>query len=262
MAEARSFHTATLLQDGRVLLTGGGTVSVGEESSPPVATAELYDPAAGTFSAAGSMSTARALHSATLLQDGKVLVAGGGDGVGSVASAELYDPASGTFAATGSLVEGLGAHVAVLLDDGSVLIVGGIVPSEEGESDSTPTANVERYDPATGTFSQFATLAEPRAGHTATLLGDGTVLVTGGLDSSGQPLATAEILDPASATTSPVGPMTMGRGGHTASLLADGRVLLAGGQSMAGSTGEEVPDPAAGVEFYDPETREFTAAGS
>ena len=84
MATARAFHTATLLPDGEVLVAGGG--------EPGPASAELYDPGTGTWTATASMSTGRAYHTATLLPDGRVLVAGGmGAGRG---SAELYDPGS------------------------------------------------------------------------------------------------------------------------------------------------------------------------
>src|SRR5438309_4456758 len=91
-----SGHTATLLPNGKVLVAGGGDIDGIHPS------AELYDPASGTWSATGSLATPRSGHTATLLPNGKVLVAGGGDG-SILASAELYDPASGTWSATGSL---------------------------------------------------------------------------------------------------------------------------------------------------------------
>ena len=96
---ARDYHTATLLQNGMVLVAGGF-----DSNSSASASAELYDPASGTWTATGSLNTARYVHTATLLQNGMVLVAGGFDSNGSAsASAELYDPASGTWTATGSL---------------------------------------------------------------------------------------------------------------------------------------------------------------
>jgi len=75
---------AILLPNGKVLVTGGADSSAGLSSS------ELYDPAAGTFSLAGSMSEFRASPTATLLRNGRVLVTGGHNGTAGVSSAELY----------------------------------------------------------------------------------------------------------------------------------------------------------------------------
>jgi hypothetical protein len=83
METPRAFQTATLLKDGTVLVTGGNN------GTGPLATAELYDPTAGTFSPTGSMGAARQSHTATLLNDGTVLVTGGTNGA-PLASAERY----------------------------------------------------------------------------------------------------------------------------------------------------------------------------
>jgi WD40 repeat protein len=209
MTIARSAHSATLLANstlpnyGKVLVVGGASGQ----------TAELYDPAAGTFTATtGSMSVSRTGHTATLLPDGRVLIAGGVD-----ASAELYDPASGTFSSTGSMSEGRSGHTATLLADGTVLVTG-------------PDNTAELYSPGTGTFA-VAGQRHAGLGATATLRSDGTVLVAGG-HSSGYRLvstSTAELFAPESGGFMATGPLITARDGHTATLLTDGSVLVTGG---------------------------------
>ena len=112
---ARTFHTATLLPDGEVLVAGGE-----DSNSNRLANAELYDPTTGTWTATGSLNTARSGHTATLLPDGKVLVAGGFESESDnfLASAELYDPATGSWTATGSLNTARAGQTATLLPDG------------------------------------------------------------------------------------------------------------------------------------------------
>jgi Putative Ig domain/Galactose oxidase, central domain len=180
MATARNNDTATLLANGKVLITGGFA------GSTEVATAELYDPMAETFSAAGSMTVARGNHTATLLNtgtdNGKVLLAGGNN----IPSAELYDPTTGGFSSTGSMATARAYHTAILLGDGTVLMVGGF------DAGNNTLAAAELFDPASGTFTGTGSLQTPRAYHTSTLLKVGTVLVTGGVD-AGTVLATSEL---------------------------------------------------------------------
>ena len=167
------FHTATLLPNGKVLVAGGY-----DGNSVALASAELYDPASGTWTATGSLATARDGHTATLLPNGKVLVAGGLDSSQvAFASAELYDPASGTWTATGSLATARYIHTATLLPNGKVLVAGGLTAA-------ALLASAELYDPASGTWTATGSLATARYSHTATLLPNGKVLVAGGSDDS------------------------------------------------------------------------------
>src|SRR3954468_17754170 len=120
----RRAHTATLLQNGKVLVVGG--LVTNQNQSEGLATAELYDPATGSWAFTGSLSGARYGHSATLLADGTVLVAGGtnlNDVL--VGSAEIYNPATGLWHSVGNLTTARRAHSASLLPSGKVLVAGG-----------------------------------------------------------------------------------------------------------------------------------------
>ena len=230
LGTGRYSHTATLLPNGKVLVAGGLT---GFPSGTIIASAELYDPASGTWTATGSLAHARCQHTATLLPNGKVLVAGGQNG-SALASVELYDPASGTWTASGNLATARATHTATLLPNGKVLVAGNYITSSN--------KSAEVYDPMSGTWTTTASLAIGRGSHTATLLTNGRVLVAGGVGGSGS-LASAELYDPASGTWTATGSLAHERYQHTATLLPDGRVLVAG--RLAGGPAE-LYDPASG----------------
>lgn len=241
METARILHTATLLNSGKVLITGGQ-----QDINTLFASAELYDPTAGTFSATGSMQISRAQHTATLLNDGRVLLAGGetGSDDNATATAELFDPTGATSTATGSMESPRFYHTATLLSNGMVLVTGGV------DATGNTLATAELFDPASGTFSSTGSMASARSGQTATLLNTGKVLVTGGADTT-----TAELFDPTAGTFSPTGAMEISRAGHTATLLNDGTVLVAGGFDP------NFGNALAVVELFDPTTGTFTATG-
>ncbi len=122
MANAREYHTATLLPNGKVLVAGGNEIFGMNLTS----SAELYDPASGAWATTGSLGVARNEHTATLLTNGLVLVAAGNvNGGGFTNSAELYDPVAGAWTPTGPLAIARYGHTATLLADGQVMVAGG-----------------------------------------------------------------------------------------------------------------------------------------
>ena len=244
MVGPHSYHTATLLSDGRVLIVGG--LVNDRLDGRASALAELYDPDRGTWSATGKMRQARWGHTATLLADGRVLVAGGyDDGRRPLDTAELFDPDAERWTPTGRLTMGRGGHTATLLPDGVVLVVGGGGEITSGEG-GPRSDSAERYDPTDGRWSPTASMREARTGHTATLLADGTALVAGG-DAG---FTAAERYDPASDSWTATGSMSEGRSGHTATVLPDATVLVAGGCACSepgASKSAELYRPASGT---------------
>ena len=170
-------HTATLLANGKVLVVGGLERTLAPFSVTD--SAELYDPATGTWSRTGNLNTGRIGHTATLLPNGKVLVAGGRDHLappffGLTDSVELYDPATGTWSNTGNLNTSRSGHTATLLANGQVLVAGGVT------TDCILLDSAELYDPATGMWTLTGSLRTARSLHLATLLPSDNVLVAGG----------------------------------------------------------------------------------
>lgn len=197
MATSRRHAAGATLPDGRILVVGGtNTTGVDGTASIFYNSAEIYDPAIGTWSATGSLTTGgRALHSATRLPDGTILITGGWNGSAALSTAEVYNPAAGTFSATGSMTTARAAHRFTMLFDGRVLITGGF------DSAGNPLASAEIYNPATGTFSATGSMAAARSRHRMdTIGGQGEVLVIGGFGIGGAELASTELFDPTTGT--------------------------------------------------------------
>jgi len=243
-------HTATLLEDGRVLIIGGAP-----------GFGRIYDPATKSFVVI-DYGVARHAHTVTLLQDGRVLVAGGktrsGSSFQAANSAEIFDPSDNTWVATGSMSSVRILHAATLLPDGRVLVTGGQgwdkIP--DGHLESGPNCvwpygckpslaffrspvltSSEIYDPTTGEWELVNNMPGWRTGHDAILLPDGRILV------SGQDPYLFDI------KTGDWQIVTTGLAhGPTLTLMPDGNVLLTG----LGSAGE----------LYDPKSGHWMDAGA
>ena len=237
----RSFHTATLLRDGRVLVVGGDQAESGS--------AEIWDPLTMQFSPLTLADGRSSGIATTLLRDGRVLIVGGyshklgdiGD-VGPIPPIEVWDPATGGSRAIGSSVEFQTGQSATTLPDGRVLLVGGTV---HVGSDQHDVADARTWDPATESFTPTGTLGVPRSAHSAFLLPDGSVLIEGGTDAES---LSAEIWDPATHAFDALGSIPDTQAGDVLAMLPDGRFLVIG-------VGREAT-------IWDPRTGGISPAGS
>ena len=250
MSKPRNGLIATLLYNGKVLVAGGTDTG---KPVDPLASAELYDPSAGTWSPTGSMATGRAFASATLLPSGEVLVAGGvisPDGTLGK-SAELYDPATGTWSSAGSMAAARDHQMAVLLIDGRVLIMGG-----QG-SDGKPLATAELYTPSSNTWAPAASFSGGRTAAATDVNYSGRVLMAGGFGGNGNTiLSSASVFTPNrnggswAATTALPDPR-----GHAMDVrLNNGKILVAGGWADDGSS---ISRDTAVIYLFDPNPTEI-----
>ncbi len=228
---ARASHTATLLPNGYVLVAGGETFDGTNYVS--VGLSELYDPSTGTWTVNAALNVARQYHTATAMVDGRVLVVGGyNDDTGHLTSAELFDPHTGTWQPTGSLADARAAHSATLLPSGQVLVAGGATCCGAFLT-FVSLSSAEIYDPIAGTWAEINPMNTARLSHTASLLPDGQVLVTGGLYEDGgfafYDLTSTEEFDLVTGEWAWTGDLPGRTEQSSATLLFDGRLLLAGG---------------------------------
>jgi pimeloyl-ACP methyl ester carboxylesterase len=259
MNDARVHHSATLLDNGTVLVAGGENAKgyalstaeiydpqtgkwrytlhqLNEAHARPAAvklndgrvlvaaggtssTAEIFDPVTETFTRTQPMNFQHDYSVGVLLGNGTVLVANG-DACGSTELPEIYDPHADSWTKTSAMAVGCYQAGGVVLPDSRVLILGGDFSS-----------NVVSFDYRTNTVATMAPLRVEREWPTASLLLNGKVLVTGGGGKDKQ-LSSTEIYDP---TIVPNGSsqldtsMNEGRWEHTATSLPNGDVLCVGG---------------------------------
>src|ERR1035437_2221947 len=245
MTVGRDSQTASLLPNGQVLLAGGFESGPGQLSG-----VELYDPIIGAWIAStNALNTARWGHTATLLPGGRILVAGGMGSSGVTNSTEVYDYANGAWTNTGAMNAARSGHTTTLLPNGKALVAGG---SSNG-SGSGITNGAELYDSSSGTWTTTGALIIKRMYPTTTLLPNGKILITGGIDSSFNSIASSELYDPAAGTWAATGSLSTGRYAHTTTLLPNGKVLVAGGSGSAGYLSS--------AELYDPAIGTWTATG-
>ncbi|MBN2093176.1 T9SS type A sorting domain-containing protein [candidate division KSB1 bacterium] len=285
MNYVRQNHTATLLQNGKVLIVGwdsniaelydpatnsfqktgsttknykqGSTATLLNDGKVLIVggtnaqkNAEIFDPATGLFSLVDTLKTKHCYHTATLLTDGRVLIAGGQENTGPQTHAicEIFNPLTGVFSLTGSLNIDRSSHAAVLLPDGQVLITGGLQTTTPGNANFIKSC--ELFDPTKGTFTQISDMSQPRANSSAILLNNGKVLVTGGAWYAQY----GELYDLNNGSWTSTGTMTrLRRNSSVATLLQNGLVLIVGGFNQTALRT---------AEFYNPETNTFSVADS
>ena len=237
--------TATLLDDGRVLV-------IGDFASPQNwSGAELYDPRKDSWSATAYLADKRRWHAASVLPSGNVIATGGLQRDGSILhTAELFDPHTNMWQSVAAMHFPRAHHTATVLADGRLLIVGGVGPNLQALS------TAEIYDPDTKVWNIIDSLDKPRILHAASLMHDGRVLVSGGADAATRftsPYQGAEIYSPATDTWTTGAEMSANRSGHSSTLLQDGRILIVGGKDEKSNL--------ASAELYDPDSNGWEEAG-
>ena len=225
----RRSHRDILLDDGRVLITGGTRALAGDATSLSLSSAEVYDPAAGTFTLVGNMNDARQSHHLVKLLDGRVLVVGGGAGPGlanPLTTMEIFDPTTNSFTPAASMTKARMTCAVTLLADGRVLLA-------FSWNGSVVTPESEIYDPATNTIVPITgKLAfHGKVDNLAIRLYDDTVIIPTGGNANIQVLPDTSVYRPDQDDFIMAGsvqfPRTPGYG--TGALLTDGRGVAVGG---------------------------------
>ena len=236
MTDARSGAASALLQDGRILITGG------DNGSGPLASTEVLD-TTGAFVAAPPMNNPRSKHIAVVLQDGRVLVAGGLTTGGSATnSAEIFDPASNSWTSVSlGMGEARSDPTAAVFQDGRVVIAG-------GQNGATVSSTIEIFDPSAGTFAFAGLMSSPRSQFAMTVLQDGRVLIVGGNNGTA-PAASTDVFDPAAGAVSAGPSLSVARFGHSATTLLNGQVVVIGGNNGNADPAQMDVTPAELIDF-------------
>src|SRR5579875_752657 len=232
LQEATFDASAALTASGEVLYVGGLTST--SATATAMQTAELYDPATGSWTLTSSLPVGVAGAQVDALTGGQVLVAGGETGPSGtvVDNAEVYSPSSSSWSQVAPMPVGVAYGATANLPNGAVLVAGG-----ETTPSGTLTPATQIFNPSTSSWQTANGLPASSYGATASLLGSGQVLYAGGLTGpTGAPSAVAELYNPSNGTWSTTGPMLVPVGFATATALGNGDVLLAGGQAATGPT--------------------------
>lgn len=228
-------HTATSLQDGRILITGGYNGVDGALSD-----ATIYDPGAKVFTKVGNMNYKRNFHTATLLPDGTVLILGGSCSAGSVpiGEAEIFNPSNRTFSIVGNLNIPRCYNESILLNNGKVLIVGGERLDQSGIVAS------EIYDPIAKSFSTSGNLDRSRRSFGLVKKSDGTPFVIGGyITQSNLVIAYTETYNTGTGLFSTEAQMNSYRRFFGVNLLGNNKILINGGSGSISYDSNELYDP-------------------
>ena len=250
MTTARGDHAASILSNGKILVSGGiGDWGAGQRS-PAIGSSEILDLTTKSWTSASPLNHPRYGHTQTVLNDGTLLAVGGSpNGVKDIPP-EIYTASNDTWTETSkmSYSRRLG-HSATLMANGEVLVTGGLA---EVEGNKRIIAKVEIYNPKDGSWRLVSDMTMPREKHKAVLLNNGKVLVIGS-DNEEQyvrGVTTAELYDPDNDSWTGLGKLMDEHAERfTAVLLNDGKVLVSGG----GTKGRRLtPETTATMEIYDP----------
>jgi hypothetical protein len=241
MTSSRIGHNTVLLQNGEVLVAGGTNASIPSGSCASLASAELYNPSTGTWTATGSMTIGRTGFALTVLPNGEALAAGGSD-CGVLSSAELYNPATGTWTATGSMTSGSQGPGAVPLQNGHVF----------------ETYNINLYNPSTGTWTGPAPFQHRT--YPFVLLPNGNVFLGGG------GIFGDELYNPSTAQMTNIPPTPCATSKQdcesAGALLNTGMILVAGGVTYVNAQPYPIEETNGLAALLDPSTLSWTTTGS